>query len=126
MSTTTQTQTEPAEYKRTKTGRLIPCPGEAHRNAYIDSCGHCAPRWGEVEEMAPVDLDFALAAGLDVAACDLTAEQNAAMMAAVERGEARLVSVTRKKRWGSTSYYVFRWVAPTPRRDAAELAQRAL
>lgn len=22
------------------------CPGEAHSNAFIDNCGHCAPRWG--------------------------------------------------------------------------------
>ena len=114
----TTIQTEPAEYKRTKTGRLIPCPGEAHRNAFIDNCGHCAPRWGEVEEMAPVDLDAAKRAGLDVAACDLSEEQDAAMMAAVKRGEARLVSVTRRKRWGSTSYYVFRWVAPATRVEA--------
>jgi hypothetical protein len=29
--------------------RLVPCPGEAHRNAYIDHCMGCAPRWGWVE-----------------------------------------------------------------------------
>jgi len=112
-------QTEPAEYKRTKTGRLVPCPGEAHHNPYVDNCGHCAPRWGEVEEMAPVDLDAAKRDGLDVAACDLSEEQYAAMMGAVKAGEARLVSVTRRKRWGSTSYYVFRWVASAPRGEVA-------
>lgn len=27
----------------------IPCPGEAHSNPYIDNCGVCAPKWGEIE-----------------------------------------------------------------------------
>ncbi len=25
--------------------RLVPCPGEAHRNAHIDNCMVCAPLW---------------------------------------------------------------------------------
>lgn len=28
--------------------RAEPCPGEAHSNAYIDNCSHCAPNWGVV------------------------------------------------------------------------------
>ena len=28
---------------------LVPCPGPAHKNPYIDNCGLCAPRWGWVE-----------------------------------------------------------------------------
>lgn len=29
---------------------LTPCTGEAHRNAFIDNCMQCAPRWGLVGE----------------------------------------------------------------------------
>lgn len=34
-------------------GLLVPCPGEAHSNAFIDNCGICAPRWGFVEPYEP-------------------------------------------------------------------------
>lgn len=58
-------------YKRGKTGNLIPCDGEAHSNARIDDCSVCAPRWGKVEEDAPVDFEAARALGaIDV--CDLS------------------------------------------------------
>lgn len=30
-------------------GMLVPCPGEAHSNPFIDNCGVCMPRWGWVE-----------------------------------------------------------------------------
>jgi hypothetical protein len=33
---------------------LEPCGGEAHSNAYIDSCSRCAPRWGFVGPKEPV------------------------------------------------------------------------
>lgn len=101
---------DPKEYTREKTGRLIPCDGEAHRNPMIDNCGLCAPRWGQVEELAPVDLDVARAAGLDVAVNDLSEEQDAAMQAARKRGEAKLVQVTRILSWGTRSYFVYRWM----------------
>jgi hypothetical protein len=97
------TPREPAEYKRAKTGRLVPCPGEAHSNPWIDHCGHCAPRWGQVEELAPVDLDAARAAGLDVAIRDLTDEQ---IEQADRDGFAYVVRVKR----GAASYCVLRWV----------------
>ena len=29
--------------------RLVPCPGEAHSNPFIDNCSLCMPRWGWVE-----------------------------------------------------------------------------
>lgn len=96
---------EPAEYKRAKTGRLVPCPGEAHGNPWIDHCGYCAPRWGQVEELAPVDLDAARAAGLDVAIRDLTDEQ---IEQADRDGLARVVRVKR----GAASYCMLRWAAP--------------
>lgn len=35
--------------------RLVPCQGEAHRNAHIDHCMLCAPRWGVV--MVPMKGD---------------------------------------------------------------------
>ena len=38
---------------RVETG-LVPCTGEAHSNAFIDNCGVCAPRWGEVMSYAPL------------------------------------------------------------------------
>ena len=58
---------EIALYQRAKTGNLVPCDGEAHSNPFIDNCGVCAPRWGKVEEEAPVDF----AAARDVGAIDL-------------------------------------------------------
>ncbi len=33
---------------------LEPCDGEAHRNAHIDNCMRCAPRWGFVGRKEPV------------------------------------------------------------------------
>ena len=30
--------------------KLVPCPGEAHSNPWIDHCMLCAPRWGWIEE----------------------------------------------------------------------------
>ncbi len=35
--------------KARKGYKLIPCPGEAHSNPYIDNCMLCAPRWGQIE-----------------------------------------------------------------------------
>jgi len=35
--------------------RLVPCQGEAHRNAHIDHCALCPPRWGVV--MVPMHGD---------------------------------------------------------------------
>lgn len=34
-------------------GMLVPCPGEAHSNPFIDNCGVCMPRWGLVEVLKP-------------------------------------------------------------------------
>lgn len=43
---------------------LVPCTGEAHSNPHIDSCGICAPRWGEVE----VPIEFSSLADYRAAA----------------------------------------------------------
>ena len=39
-----------------KTGKMVPCSGEAHINGLQDHCGICAPRWGTVEEREIVTL----------------------------------------------------------------------
>lgn len=54
-------------YEQLPTGELGPCPGAAHSNAYIDHCGVCAPRWGQVEVLHPVDLAAAAREGILVA-----------------------------------------------------------
>ena len=95
----------PAEYEQKKTGRMIPCPGEAHSNAFIDHCGLCMPGWGEIEELAPIDLEDAKNRRLDVPAPDLDNEQMKDMMAREKAGEVKLVSVRR----GNTFYSVYRW-----------------
>jgi hypothetical protein len=53
-------------YQRKATGRMVPCDGPAHSNAHIDHCAKCAPKWGEVPEYAPTDLDEARRDGLVV------------------------------------------------------------
>lgn len=35
--------------------KTIPCPGEAHRNPFIDDCHACAPLWGEMVVIEPSD-----------------------------------------------------------------------
>lgn len=46
-------------YVRAPTGNLLPCPGSAHENPFIDHCGTCMPRWGRIDELFPIDLDIA-------------------------------------------------------------------
>lgn len=58
-------------YQRKPTGNMLPCPGDAHSTPFIDNCGICAPRWGEVPEYAPADLDAAKRDGLVVLAVDV-------------------------------------------------------
>lgn len=33
---------------------LQPCSGEVHKNAHIDNCNECVPRWGFVGKKEPV------------------------------------------------------------------------
>lgn len=99
------------EYQMKKTGRLIPCPGEAHSNPYIDNCMICAPRWGEIEELEPVNLEEARAQGLDIRMTDFRhGPEFDAAKKLIESGEATLVNVDRKKSYGSVNYNVLRWV----------------
>jgi len=95
----------PHEYEQKKTGRMIPCPGEAHSNPFIDNCGICMPGWGEVEELAPIDIEDAKKRRLDLPAPDLDDAQMKDMMAREKAGEVKLVSVRR----GNTFYSVYRW-----------------
>jgi len=62
-------------YVRATTGRTVPCPGAAHLNPHVDHCLVCAPRWGIVDELAPVDLAVARSKGLAVPIVDLSEEQ---------------------------------------------------
>jgi len=95
-------------YRRPKTGRLIPCPGEAHSNPFIDHCGTCMPRWGKVEEEAPLDLQAAKAAGQAVSFdSDITPE----IAKEIESMGGKLIEVE-EKRPGCTSIFdVFVWEA---------------
>lgn len=104
------TKDGPREYVRAKTGRLIPCPGEAHRNPHIDNCGFCAPRWGEIDELAPIDFFDARESGLDVRIPDIEEHWEWEMMMAIRSaGFATMVNVTRKRPWGTQNYNVLRW-----------------
>lgn len=94
------------EARRKKTGRRVPCPGSAHSNPFIDNCGLCAPAWGELVELAPIDLAAARAAGLVVRVCDLTPEQFDEVKAQIKAGEAEYVNVERR----NVNYYVVRWI----------------
>ncbi len=62
-------------FVRKFTGKMIPCPGEAHDNAFIDHCGVCMPRWGVIQEREPkldaAGLQAALAEGFAVSVNDI-------------------------------------------------------
>lgn len=90
-------------YQRPKTGRLVPCPGSAHSNPYIDHCMLCMPRWGQVEEESPIDLAAARNAGQVVPYFNELDEED------MLKAGAKLVGV-REERRGCTSFYnVFMW-----------------
>ncbi len=111
---TIQVRAVGSELSRKPTGKLVPCPGEAHRpevGGMIDNCSLCAPRWGEVEELDPVDLDEARREGLDVRVGDLTPEQYEVANGDCVDGRANIVNVVEVKGYGYVSYYVFRYVA---------------
>lgn len=96
----------PLEAERKKTGRKIPCPGEAHKNAFIDHCMCClGGTWGEVDEYAPIDIEFAREARLDVPCPSLTTEQFHEMRKLEEAGEVEMVSLHTR----SSYYSGYRW-----------------
>lgn len=96
--------------ERQATGRLRPCPGEAHKNPFIDHCGICAPGWGQIEERLPIDLEAARKERLDVSCGDLTDAQMAEVEKLVRGGAARFLDVTAKRDYGSVNYVVVRWL----------------
>jgi len=60
---------------RRKTGKLVPCDGEAHSNAFIDHCFDCAPRWGQKEEvkfLSEDEMHAALSSGQVVPFSEMT------------------------------------------------------
>ena len=81
---------------RVPTGE-IPCPGEAHKNAFIDHCGICAPRWGTVMGYAaPTVADclngFAVPCGL----VGFDRETRAPFEEAEKAGTIKIVAVETK------------------------------
>jgi len=100
----------PPEYEREETGEMIDCPGEAHSNPFVDHCEVCAPLWGKVKALAPVDLAEARAGGFDVAVADLDDAQDQTMQALVAEG-AVVLATKRLYRRGNLigSYMVYRW-----------------
>lgn len=96
----------PLEYVREKTGRMLPCSGEAHKNIHIDHCMVClGGTWGQVEELAPIDLEAAKAARLDVPMPSLSDAEFHKMQGKIATGEAAGVDVRRGNSW----YSVYRW-----------------
>jgi hypothetical protein len=98
------------EAVRTKTGKFVPCTGEAHSNAFIDHCSLCAPRWGQVEVMEPVDLLAAMEAGHDVPAGELTEPQMEFAEHLVKAGRAVWTHVERATKRSKRFYVVLRFV----------------
>jgi len=95
-------------YQRPKTGRLVPCPGEAHSNPHIDHCGTCMPRWGRIEEEAPLDLHAAKAANQAVSFDgDITLE----IAKEIEAMGGKLVEVEEKRPGCTSWFHVFVWEA---------------
>ncbi len=95
----------PLEYVQKKTGKMIPCDGEAHSNPHIDHCMVCMPRWGEVEELAPIDFEAAKKARLDIPCPMLSGEEFDLMRGKLATGEVEQVGVTRRNAF----YFVYRW-----------------
>jgi hypothetical protein len=75
-------------YER-KEGGMVACPGEAHRNPYIDHCMVClGHRWGFVPEYAPVNLEEAEREGLAVPYSMLSEAQDEQAFALIAAGRA--------------------------------------
>ncbi len=65
----------------------------------------CAPRWGKIEELAPLDVEAARKAELDIPVNELSQEQFLAIRPDIDAGKASLVSVTHRSR----TYNVIRY-----------------
>lgn len=97
-------------YEPAKTGRRVPCPGEAHAvgpgraNGHVDNCGLCAPEWGWVDEEAPIDFDAAKAAGQVVPFGYMSDEEYTRADLLISAGLAMHASVEERRK-GCTSYY---------------------
>ena len=101
---------EIALYVHQMTGRDVDCPGDAHSNLYVDNCGVCAPNWGKVPEVLPVDMEEARSLGLAVAFSDeVTKEQQTHEI--VTNG-ATLIGVNKLRRKNGglcSSFMVLAW-----------------
>ena len=90
---------------RVETGLGL-CPGEAHKNAFIDNCMLCAPRWGQVMTYAPPTPDQCTA-GFAVPVSETGGRRggtDSAFEAAEKAGLIKIVSV--ETRSSSFSVYV--------------------
>lgn len=99
-----------AKYQRRKTGKTIPCPGEAHSNPFIDNCGVCAPGWETIDELAPIDFDEARRLGHVIGFPGMTETDVATANAMVKAGTAKEIYVREETRAGSSSYYALAWI----------------
>jgi hypothetical protein len=97
-------------YERKKTGKLVPCPGEAHSNPHIDNCMLCMPRWGEIEERAPIDFGEARLLGQAVPFSGMSHQEHDVAQALTKSDGALQLMVEEKLRGGNlASYYVLAW-----------------
>jgi hypothetical protein len=92
-------------YHRKRTGRMIDCPGEAHKYPFIDHCMVCLPRWGKIPEFAGIDFAAAKAAGLDIPMPGLSEEEYAEVKRLEAAGEGEMIETSE----GSSYFSAFRW-----------------
>ena len=86
---------------------LVPCPGEAHENAYIDHCGICKPRWGQMMTYEPPTVESVLE-GFAVP-CSFTAYTGRSVFENAEKeGKIKRVHATEKYSGCQSMYFV--WV----------------
>ena len=84
------------EARRAKTGRLVECHGAAHSNPMIDNCSICAPRWGEIEELAPLDIARAMKEKRDIPFPALSRAQCEEVRYLEASGSVKVLTVRRK------------------------------
>jgi len=99
------------EYKRTVIGTKA-CTGAAHSNAHIDNCMECAPRWGIVDDYAPIDFDAARSAGKVILFGHMTDDEYDQADKLITAGQAEIVSRTVVNGRGKllTNYNVLRFL----------------
>jgi hypothetical protein len=82
----------------------MPCPGEAHSNAFIDHCALCAPRWGITTKYAPINVEAACSEGKAVMVADVEGD---AFDLAKKSTAVQLIGATEKRKGATSHFYVF-------------------